>query len=282
MTASGLARASVSLSLAVGLSATSAPADQRAANASQEAPIVVVATVVLVDGRLEFSRKGGPWRPAPEQQTLAVGDRVRTPAGSSARLEFPWTMVTLGDQSLIALEGDPTLSVRLEAGRIDMDPEAELIRLVTKEAAVSGAGRTILRREGETTFVVSLVGGAEVEAAGKTVRLGVGRSVLVGREGPGEPAVQTPGPRVVFPGADPLYVRPNDAVRLEWTGASPGYLLEVLPLDSETPVISLDVAGTTREIRLPWLGTFRWRVTGRQGAIETQSSGEGLICVVEK
>lgn len=250
--------------------------------AAQDPATVVVATVVLVDGKLEFSRRGGPFRPAPEQQTLAVGDRVRTTAGSSARIEFPWTMVTLGDQTTIALEGDPTLSVRLDAGRIDMDPEAELIRLVTKEAVVSGAGRTVLRRDGASTFVVSLMGGADVEAGGKTVRLGVSRSVLVSSEGPGEPVLQTEGPKVVFPGADPLYVRPNQTVRLEWTGASPGYLLEVLPIDSQTPVISLDVTGSTREIRLPWLGTYRWRVTGRQGAVETQPSGEGLICVVER
>ena len=67
-----------------------------------------------------------------------------------------------------------------------------------------------------------------------------------------------------------------------WTGLEAAYHLEVLSIDSDIPVMSLDIPTREYDLRLNWLGTFRWRVAGRTGAIESQASGEGLICVVEK
>jgi hypothetical protein len=56
----------------------------------------------------------------------------------------------------------------------------------------------------------------------------------------------------------------------------------VLPIDSDVPVLSLDTDAQEFDLRLDWLGTFRWRVAGRVGTTESQPSSEGLICVVEK
>ena len=99
---------------------------------------------------------------------------------------------------------------------------------------------------------------------------------------PSEPQPLSPAPRVIAPSADPRYVNPGDPVRLVWTGLEPTYHLEVLSIDSDIPVMSLDIPTREYDLRLNWLGTFRWRVAGRTGAIESQASGEGLICVVEK
>jgi hypothetical protein len=77
-------------------------------------------------------------------------------------------------------------------------------------------------------------------------------------------------------------VKPGEPVRLTWEGSESAYHLEILSVDSDIPVMSLDVSAKQHDVRLNWLGTFRWRVAGRTGPVETAPSGEGLICVVEK
>lgn len=237
----------------------------------------------FVEGGVELQRANGPWVPVKEGDPLSIGDRVRTQPGGTARLEFPWTAIAMGDGSAIAVEQNRVLTVRLDRGRLDIDPEQALLRVVTGEAAVSGAGRTLVRREGSTTFVGSYNGGAEVESHGTAVRLGLNKGTLV-KEGsaPEEPLIMGAPPRVVAPAADPRYVRPGEAVHLSWTGRETAYHLEVLSIDSDIPVMSLDIEGREYDLRLRWLGTFRWRVAGRTGPVESQASGEGLICVVEK
>jgi hypothetical protein len=131
--------------------------------------------------------------------------------------------------------------------------------------------------------VGSYNGGADVEASGTIVRLGVNKGTVVnGASPPGEAVALPPPPRVVSPSEDPRYVRTGEVVRLIWTGRETSYHLEVLPIDSDVPVVSLDLEAREFDLRLNWLGTFRWRVSGRAGSVETQPSGEGLICVIEK
>jgi len=183
----------------------------------------------------------------------------------------------------VALETNRVLTLRLDRGRIDIDPEQTLLRVVTDEATLSGSGRTLVRRENGTTFVGSYNGGAVVEAKGQEVRLGVNGSTRIEANAvPGVPVSMMPAPRVVTPASDPRYVRPGEVVRLIWTGQDPRYHLEVLPIDSDVPFMSFEVATTEYDLKIPWLGTYRWRVAGRNGVVETQPSGEGLICVVEK
>ena len=253
--------------------ATPDPAPQR----------VEVARMGFVEGEVEIQQPGGAWRKAAEEQSLAIGDRVRTLPGSTARLEFPWTAIAVGDGSEVALQNQRVLTLRLETGRIDIDPEQTLLQVVTAEATVSGSGRTLVRREGGATFVGSYNGGANVEAKGAIVRLGVNKGTVVKTDGPpAEPLAMGPAPKIIAPGADPRYVKVAEAVRLKWKGPETAYHLEVLSIDSDVPVVSIDISALEYELRLPWLGTFRWRVAGRTGPVESEPSGEGLICVVEK
>lgn len=244
---------------------------------------IEVARLGFVEGGVEIQQPGGAWTRAAEKQALSIGDRVRTLPGGTARVEFPWTAIAAGDSSELVVEQGRVLTLRLESGRIDIDPEQALLRVVTAEAAISGSGRTLVRREGGTTFVASYSGGADVEAEGATVRLGMNKGTVVkAGSAPGEPMTLAKPPRVIAPAADPRYVRPGEPVRLTWTGPEAAFHLEVLSIDSDIPVMSLDVGALQHDLKLNWLGTFRWRVAGRTGPVETEASGEGLICVVEK
>ena len=269
----------------VGL-ASSAPAQTKRATPIRKPtpPVrIEVARLGFVEGGIEIQQPGGAWTKGAEKQALAIGDRVRTLTGGTARLEFPWTAIAMSDASEAVLEQGRVLTLRLESGCIDLDPEQTLLRVVTGEAAISGSGRTLIRREGGTTFVASYSGGADVEAEGVSVRLGINKGTLVNAgKAPSEPQPLSPAPRVIAPSADPRYVNPGEPVRLVWTGLEASYHLEVLSIDSDIPVMSLDIKTREYDLRLNWLGTFRWRVAGRTGAIESQASGEGLICVVEK
>jgi hypothetical protein len=256
-----------------------APSPARA----QPPAAVRVAQLGFVDGGAEMQRGSGAWTAVKEGDPLSIGDRLRTLRGGTVRLDFPWTAIAMGDGSTISVERNRVLTLRLESGRLDIDPEQALLRVVTGEAAISGTGRTLVRREEGVTFVGSYSGGAEVEGKGTAVRLGLNKGTVV-RAGaaPEEAALMSAPPRVLAPAADPRYITPGEAVHLSWTGEETSYHLDVLSMDSDIPVISRDVDGTELDLRLNWLGTFRWRVAGRRGPVESQASGEGLICVVEK
>lgn len=252
------------------------------ARAQAQGP-VQIARMGFVEGGVEIQHPGGGWIRAAEDDPLSIGDRVRTLRGGTARLEFPWTAIAMGDGSEIAVQQNRVLTLRLESGRIDIDPEQALLRVVTEEAAISGSGRTLVRREGTTTFAGSYNGGADVEGKGTTVRLGLNKGTVVNKGGaPSEGMLMGASPRVVSPAADPRYVLQGNPVHLTWTGRESAYHLEVLSIDSDVPVVSLDIDATEFDLTLKWLGTFRWRVSGRSGPVESQASSEGLICVVEK
>jgi hypothetical protein len=242
-----------------------------------------VARVGFLEGPVEVMKPGGTWTPAVQDQPLAAGDHVRTLRGGTVRLEFPWTAVAVGDSSEVSIEKTRVLTLQLESGRIDVDPEQTLLRIITAEAAVSGVGRTLVRRLDNTTFVGSYNGGADVEGAGSSVRLGLNSGTIVAAGlAPTPPKPMAAPPRVVSPASDPRYIRPGEGVLLTWTGQQKIYNLEILPIDSDVPTLSIEVTGLSYEAKLPWLGTYRWRVAGRNGIEETQPSGEGLICVVDK
>jgi hypothetical protein len=242
-----------------------------------------VARIGLIDGSVEVQHPGGAWTKAAENQPLMIGDRLRTLKGGTASLDFPWTAISMGDGSEISLPNGRVLTLQVDRGRVDIDPEQTLIHITTAEAVISGSGRTLVRRDGGATFVASLNGGAEVEAKGSVVRLGLNKGTLVtSGKAPGQPETLGVAPNVVSPKADPRYARPGQPVRLVWAGQENAYHLEILSMDSDVPVVSIDVENREFDIRLAWLGTFRWRVASRSGPVESQPSGEGLICVVEK
>lgn len=245
--------------------------------------VVVVGKATFIEGRAEVSHGDGPWLPMAEEQAFAVGDRIRTLAGSTARLELPWTAVSVSDNTLLQIEKTTVLTLRLAHGRVDVDPEQNLPRIATGEASVGGNGRTVVRRDGSTTFVASDAGGAEVEAQGQSTRVPPTSGLVVNTGAPSsQPMPLTDAPRVVTPSADPRYTHPGETVRLTWEGRAPRYHLQVLSVDSDIPVLAIDLNGTSYDLKLGWLGTFRWRVAGLSGPIESQLSAEGLVCVVEK
>ena len=87
-----------------------------------------------------FQHPGGAWTKAAEDQPLLIGDRVRTLKGGTARLEFPWTAVAVGDGSEVSIPNARVLTLQLDRGRLDIDPEQTLLRVVT------GRGRDQRRR----------------------------------------------------------------------------------------------------------------------------------------
>ena len=272
-----------SLAFATMAAAQSEPPKGKPSTAPQPPASVEVARLSFMNGAVEIQQAGGTWAAAAEDQALSSGNRLRTLKGSTARLEFPWTAVAVSDSTEVSFPRNRLLTLQLDTGRIDVDPEQGLMRIVTAEVTITGAGRTLVRREGTTTFVGSYGGGANVESPNSFVRLGIGKGTIVNAgAAAGEPERLATPPKVVSPASDPRYVHPGESVHLVWTGREPVFHLEVLPIDSDVPVVSIDVAATTYDLKLPWLGTFRWRVAGRVGPIETEASGEGLICVVEK
>ncbi len=156
-----------------------------------------------------------------------------------------------------------------------------ILKVVTGEAEVRGQGWAVVRREGRATLVTSLAGRFLVEGAGKTVTLPAGTGTIVWEGKPPLPPRALPEPpEGLFPGADPQYVAPGDAVSLSWTPKGATHQVEVLPVGSDDVLIQRDVGAPPWRVVIPWPGAFRWRVAARdEGGLEGRPSAEGLICI---
>jgi hypothetical protein len=59
--------------------------------------------------------------------------------------------------------------------------------------------------------------------------------------------------------------------------------VEVLALQSDDVLLARNVSEPPVRIESPWLGTYRWRVSARDGrGLESPPSDEGYVCVVER
>ena len=59
--------------------------------------------------------------------------------------------------------------------------------------------------------------------------------------------------------------------------------MQVLGIDSEDVLLEKDVGMAPATLEIPWLGTFRWRVSVRGAdGLEGMPSPEGVVCVVEE
>lgn len=263
--------------------ASPTPALAAPKDAARSAP---VAKFVFAEKAVERAGRGSgsKWERVSEGDQLRIGDRLRTGPLSLSRLEFPWMVATLSPDSVLVVPVEVVLALSLESGRIDLRTDgAEIVKLRTAEAAVRGEGRVIIRRESGATFVTALEGAFEVE--GKT-----GRERLVGGEGTVVKAGQKPSPPEALPqppgelapGSDPRYVAPGDPVLLTWRPQTKAHL-QILGIDSEDALIDRDVGPPPQAVEIPWVGTFRWRVSTRDDrGLEGVPSGEGVICVVAK
>jgi hypothetical protein len=59
--------------------------------------------------------------------------------------------------------------------------------------------------------------------------------------------------------------------------------VEILALKADEVLLGLDVGAPPVRVEIPWLGTYRWRVSTRDArGIESPPSADGLICSVDR
>jgi len=255
-----------------------------AAAPAQAPSTATLARLTLVQRQVEHSGREAKWQKADEGGALRIGEAVRVGSDSLARLDLPWMALTLSAATTVRFPDEYVLSAILEGGRALLDSrQREALKLVTAEAEVRGEGRAVVRREGNTTLVTCIAGRFFVEGGGRTVVLPAGRGTVV-RAGRAptepQPAPEPPPGAGLWPGRDPVYVAPGDAIELKWRGGAASYQIELLPVGSETVLIQRDVGAPPTRLEIPWSGAFRWRVSSRDGrGLEGPPSDDGLICV---
>jgi hypothetical protein len=225
------------------------------------------------------------WQHLHEGDKVRTGDSFKTGPDATARLEFPWMTVTLGGSSLLTIPASIVLSTVLEQGRAEFSGEGrDIVRIVVGDGEVRGGGRLVLRRSVGRTSAAVLAGSFRLRAAGRTVEIKSGEGTVIHDGRPPEaprPLPASPGDLV--PGKDPAFVREGRAVELRWAAGPTPYHVEVLALDREQVLLARDVSAPPVRLELPWRGTYRWRVSARDGlGIESRPSSEGLICSVER
>jgi len=84
-------------------------------------------------------------------------------------------------------------------------------------------------------------------------------------------------------GEGSVYVRSGQPAELRWTAAGPSHHIEILDLQKDEVLLSREAAGPPLRLEIPWLGTYRWRVSARDArGVESRPSAEGLICSVDR
>jgi hypothetical protein len=243
-----------------------------------------VARLAYAEGNVERAPYRGSFKQAPEGSELSTGDRIRTGPGAVARLALPGMTLTVAPSSVVSIPPGIVLSLVLEQGRAEIRSDGDIVKLRTDESRVRGGGRLVVRRgSGGPTAVAALDGRFTVTAADKDVTLGSGQgTVIEPKSPPTAPRPLAPAPSGLSPGSDALYVRPRQSTPVSWTSPAAAYHVQVLAIDSEDVLLEQDVGSPPARVEIPWLGTFRWRVssTGRDGLEGLPS--EGVICVVEE
>lgn len=249
---------------------------------------IAVATLTYVDRVVERESIPTPagWRPLKEGDTVRTGDRIRTSAEALARLQFPWMSVTAGPSTVLHIPASMVLSTVLDQGRAEFEAGSrEIVKVRTAEAEIRGAGRIVVRRERDKTLVMAMAldGTFKVEAKGDVTVLQTGEGTII-RDGqaPSAPVKLPEPPKVVYPGADPVYVRKGEPLSLRFAPSGPAYV-QILPLHGPEVLIAREVPSSPASLGIPWEGTYRWRASLRDGqGFEGLPSEDGFICVVEK
>jgi hypothetical protein len=275
-----------SLALAAGLAAAQAQAPAPAPPRPPGAGIAIgdLGWVARDVERAELPQKSS-WRRLVTGDKLRTGDTFRTADDATARLDFPWMAVTLGSSTMLTIPASTVLSTVLEQGRAEFaGPGRDILKIRVGEGEVRGGGRLVLRRSVGRTSATALEGAFRVWAAGRTIAIkgGEGTVVMDGRP-PEAPFPLPAAPRGLMPGKDPVYVRVGQSVDLRWAAGGPAYRVEILALTGDEVLLARDVAAPPARVEIPWLGTYRWRVSLRDPrGIESPPSADGLICAVER
>lgn len=245
---------------------------------------VPVARVTFGEGRIDYAFLDGNWKRLVEGERVRTGDRVRTGPESTARIAFPWTSLTLAPATILAVAPSAVLSTSLEEGRVEQIAEGgDIIKLLTPEVQVRGRGRVVVRRRGTTTFVTVVDGRCQVIAGESKLSIEKGQGCRVTAGSPPSLEKLPAAPRSLVPGRDPRYVPKGQAVALAWGRAAADYHVQILPVGSDEVLLSRDLAAPPLRVEIPWLGTFRWRVSARDAqGNESVPSQDGYFCVVDR
>ncbi|HEY7514543.1 MAG TPA: hypothetical protein VIC87_08695 [Vicinamibacteria bacterium] len=250
---------------------------------------IAVAKLTYVDRVVEresIPNPEGGWRPLKEGDAVRTGDRLRTSPEAVARIQFPWMSVTAGPSTTLHIPASMILSTVLDEGRAEFEAgDREIMKVRTAEAEIRGAGRIVVRRSREKTLVMAMaLGGTfRVEAKGDVTVLRQGEGTFVRDGKPPAPPVKIPDPpKVLHPGADPVYVRKGEPVVLKFAPSGPAYV-QILPMHGPEVLIARDVASSPATLGIPWEGTYRWRVSSRNDqGFEGLPSEDGVVCVVDR
>jgi hypothetical protein len=248
---------------------------------------VAIGSLAWVDQtveRAELPAKSA-WRRMGEGDQLRTGDTFRTAENATARLEFPWMQVALGPSSMLTIPASTVLSTVLEQGRAEFSGEGrDIVKIVVGDGEVRGGGHLVLRRSSGRTSAAALEGSFRVRASGRVVVIGAGEGTVVSDGRPPEPAAPLPpAPGGLLPGADPVYVISGQPVELRWAPSGENYYVQILDFQKDEVLLARDASGPPLRIHLPWLGSYRWRVSTRDArGVESQPSAAGFICSVDR
>lgn len=256
------------------------------AQTSSGAAGLTVAKLEWGDRPVERQAEGeASWQRLRVGDPLCTGERLRTSTNGVARLDFPWMAVTLGPSSILSIPASKVLSTVLEQGRAEFSGAGrDIVKIRVGQGEIRGGGRLVLWHEGERTTAAALGGTFRVSGAGKTVVIQAGQGTSI--KGAQPPLVAMPLPEApdgLVPGGDPEYLLARETAELHWTPRGTAHHVEVLALQSDDVLLARNVAAPPVRIEIPWLGTFRWRVSARNGrGLESPPSAPGYVCVVER
>ncbi len=282
-----LPRAARPLALLLSVLAAAAALPQGRAAAGKSRSGVAIGDLVWTDGEVLRAEPPGKtsWRKVSSGDKLRTGDTLRTSEIAVARIEFPWMKLTLAPASMLSIPSSTVLSTVLDRGRAEFwGPGRDIVKIQVGEGEVRGGGRVVIRRVTGHTSVTALDGAFRVRAVGRTVEIKKGQGTFVADGRPPEPARSLPdAPRRLRPGADVGYVRSGQPVELSWVASGSRQHVELLSLQGDDDVLLARDAASPLRLAIPWLGTYRWRVSTRDGRdLESAPSATGLICSVSE
>jgi hypothetical protein len=246
---------------------------------------IPVASVSLIGGVAEQSADSKEWRRIEEGFRLKTGDRLRTGTGVVARIEFPWLVVTAGPATQVRVPPDIVLSTVLEEGRVELFSRAgsEIVKLRVASVEIRGGGHLVVRREGQTTRISAIAGGFHIFGGRKVMPLNGGDGAIVDDGEAPKPVPLSQAPSRLVPGIDPAYVGTGKPLAFTWEPAQGPVHFQLLALASEEVLMETDVDASPHSLRIPWTGTFRWRVARRDAhGVEGFPSQVGFVCVVDE
>lgn len=284
----------VALALAAAVAAWPAPKPpgasapkSRAVNAPKPHAGIAIGDVTWTDR--EVLRAVPPdkrtWHRVAAGDKLRTGDTLRTGEGAIARVELPWMAVTLGPSTMFTVPATTVLSTVLEQGRAEFAGAGrDIVKIQVGEGEVRGGGRLVLRRSVGLSSASVLEGVFRVRSLGRTVEVKAGQGTVVMDGRPPLPSSPLPAAPVdLRPGGDPVYVKAGRSIELRWAAAGASHYVELFGLRGDAVVMARETAAPPLRLEIPWLGTYRWRVSARDARwIESRPSAQGLICVVER